>query len=225
MIPLNATKNLLMKLSPFFACGVITAAMLPTTAIAHPHDPMPPVASEAPAGEVPAEGAHDAPAGEIAVEGAREAAAGEVPVKGAHEAAASGVPVEKAGEIPMKKMPAMQQWDPTPFRVERARLIRDIGPLSKVTDIEKLELRDGLAWLPDANEPYTGWAKKTWEIRHRHSDDPDDGWHTHNKFTDLAKFEAGVPTKYGNLDEQDNPIVLKIFADKDSQRKTWVADF
>lgn len=38
-----------MKRSSFISCGMIAAAMLPTPAVAHPHDPMPPVASEAPA--------------------------------------------------------------------------------------------------------------------------------------------------------------------------------
>ena len=57
----------------------------------------------------------------------------------------------------------MQQSDPTPLKAERARPIREIGPLSKVTDV-KLELRDGLAWLPDAKDPYSGWVSKTWEM-------------------------------------------------------------
>ena len=94
----------------------------------------------------------------------------------------------------------MQQSDPTPLKAKRARLIREIGPLSKVTDVKKLELRDGLAWLPDAKDPYSGWVSKTWEIRHKHSEQD---WHTHNKFTDLGKFEAGVPTMYGSMDEND----------------------
>ena len=85
---------------------------------------------------------------EIPAKGAQEAPAGEVPVEGAHEAVACEAPVENAGEIPMKKIPAMQQSDPTPLKAERARLIREIGPLSKVTDVKKLELRDGLACCP-----------------------------------------------------------------------------
>ena len=57
----------LMKTSSFITCSLITSVIQPTAAIAHPHGPMPPVASEAPAGEVPAVGAHEAPAGEVPV--------------------------------------------------------------------------------------------------------------------------------------------------------------
>ncbi|MGB1130087.1 MAG: hypothetical protein ACPG4K_08550, partial [Haloferula sp.] len=162
----------LMKTSSFITCSLITSVILPTTAIADSQGPMPPVASEAPAGEAPVEGAHEAPAGEV--------------------------PVENAGEIPMKKMPAMQQSDPTPVKAERARLIEEIGPLLKVTEVKKLKLQDGLAWLTDAKEPYSGWVRKTWEIRHKHGEQD---WHTHSKFTDLGKFEAGVPTMYGSVDQ------------------------
>ena len=51
-------------------------------------------------------------------------------------------------------------------------------------------------------------------------------WHTHNKFTDLGKFEAGVPTMYGSMDENDTLQFVREFAAKDSQQsETWVADF
>lgn len=177
-----------MKTFSFITYSLVTSVILTTTAIAHPRGSMMFVASEAPAGEVAAEEAHEDPAGEVSV-------------KVVHKTVVNETPDENAGEILKKKMPAIQQSDPKPLKAERARLIREIGPLSKLTDVKKLELRDGLAWLPDAKEPYSGWAKKTWEIHHRHSDEPDDGWHTHDKFTDLAKFEAGVPTKYGKLDQ------------------------
>ena len=199
-----------MKTFSFITYSLVTSVILPTTAIAHPHDSLWFVASEAPAGEVAAEEAHEDPAGEVSV-------------KVVHKTVVNETPDENAGETLKKKMPAMQQSDPKPLKAERARLIREIGPLSKVTDVKKLELRDGLAWLPDAKDPYSGWVSKTWEIRHKHSEQD---WHTHNKFTDLGKFEAGVPTMYGSMDENDTLQFVREFAAKDSQQsETWVADF
>ncbi len=105
---------------------------------------------------------------------------------------------------------------------EGARLMQEIGALSQVTELENIEVRDGLAWLTDAKEPYSGWVKKTWIIRHKHNSD----WHTHNKFTDVAKFKDGVPTIYAELKKDDSLRRLYILAENDCQRrKTWIADF
>ena len=105
---------------------------------------------------------------------------------------------------------------------EGARLMQEIGALSQVTKLENIEVRDGLAWLTDAKEPYSGWVKKTWIIRHKHNSD----WHTHNKFTDVAKFKDGVPTIYAKLKKDDSLQRLSILAENDCQRrKTWIADF
>jgi len=108
---------------------------------------------------------------------------------------------------------------------EGARLMQEIGTLSQVTELENIEVRDGLAWLTDAKEPYSGWVKKTWIIRHKHESSTND-WHTHNKFTDVAKFKDGVPTIYAELKEDDSLQRLYILAENDCQRrKTWIADF
>ncbi|HCC20744.1 MAG TPA: hypothetical protein DEP88_05795 [Verrucomicrobiales bacterium] len=108
---------------------------------------------------------------------------------------------------------------------EGARLMQEIGALSQVTELENIEVRDGLAWLTDAKEPYSGWVKKTWIIRHKHESSTND-WHTHDKFTDVAKFKGGVPTIYAQLKKDDSLQRLSILAEKDCQRrKTWVADF
>jgi len=108
---------------------------------------------------------------------------------------------------------------------ERERLMQEIGALSQVTELENIEVRDGLAWLTDAKEPYSGWVKKTWIIRHKHESSTND-WHTHDKFTDVAKFKGGVPTIYAQLKKDDSLQRLSILAENDCQRrKTWIADF
>lgn len=68
-----------MKTFSFITYSLVTSIILPTTAIAHPHDSLWFVASEAPAGEVAAEEAHEAPAGEVVLPPAEaDTPAGEV---------------------------------------------------------------------------------------------------------------------------------------------------
>ena len=40
---------------------------------------------------------------------------------------------------------------------ERGPLMEEVGKVSELTDVSELEVRDGLAWLPGAKEPYSGW--------------------------------------------------------------------
>jgi hypothetical protein len=107
---------------------------------------------------------------------------------------------------------------------ERADLMREVGKLYEVTDATELEVRDGLAWLPGSKEPYSGWVRKTWEVRHRH--EPSNHMHTHPKQTRLAKFKVGMPTQSLWLDKNDLLKSMTVFAGKEMQEdKAWVPNF
>jgi antitoxin component YwqK of YwqJK toxin-antitoxin module len=106
---------------------------------------------------------------------------------------------------------------------ERAHLMREVGKVSEVTDVSELEVRDDLAWLDDAQEPYSGWVKNTWGGRHNHWPH---GWHTHPARTRMVKFKGGVPIESRWLDQHFTLQSLDIFAEKDQQlSKTWAASF
>jgi len=107
---------------------------------------------------------------------------------------------------------------------ERAHLMEEVGKLSEVTDVSKLEARDGLAWLHGEEKPYSGWVRKTWQVRHKHAP----GWHEHShpKQTRLARFKGGIPAESRWLDEDNLLKKMTMFAEKDSQEeKTWVSSF
>ena len=107
---------------------------------------------------------------------------------------------------------------------ERAHLMEEVGKLSEVTEVSKLEARDGLAWLHGEEKPYSGWVRKTWEIRHRHA--PAWHMHSHPKQTRLAEFKGGLPTESRWLDKEDFLMKREMFAGKDMQEeKVWVSNF
>ena len=101
---------------------------------------------------------------------------------------------------------------------ERAHLMKGVEEVSEVTDVLSLEVRDELTWLPDAEEPYSGWAGRSYPTRHNHWPH---GWHDHPKQTVLVKFKNGAPTECRWLTKHDELLRLQeVMTDSEEPEMT-----
>ena len=94
---------------------------------------------------------------------------------------------------------------------ERGPLMEEVGEVSELTDVSELEVRDGLAWLPGAKEPYSGW------IIRKGSDHP--------KRTVLVKFKNGAPTDCRELTKHYKLLSLIEVMTDNQKPETTVGHF